>query len=1521
MRYFYDDEDEKEQLAQEQEEAREQDANDEAAQADEIADAGRSGASMDIDDENKQEDEDENDNTRRRKKDDKEDDKEDGKEGEDEGKSDQEAAEQGQDAAEQVEQDLEEAKGEVENPTGNMTDMTTGDVPKGADGTPPDTAEAPSEGSPGMETPANEQSLPTDSSAPTGETPGATPLGEGELGPGANPAAMPTGAEGGAAAESGAAAAEGGAAAAEGGAVAAEGGAAAAGGTAAAAEGGAAAGGAAGGGAAGAAGGVAGGAALGYVALIILVILILIGVAGFFLTMPQFLWNKLKQMAVSLWTGFYGYFVGMDEALVQDDDIKAVAQYLHDMGYDLVGMGFAERVTLNERDPQTGKLEDEDLGENQILDIDAPYLKAYLVAENRTYMINNYTFNIADAVSSIFKTGEFFNEGVSTWGTGLIELDQSLTDALAMPLKAIRIGEINVGELIDGVKIERSTNTLRIRRLNFDWFNTHNDYTYYSLKGWSGRYGKPFELSLTLHVATMAPDLVKEIDMNEKLDAKVYVKMRKSDINGKVLVDGKTIDELETEGTYDEDTIKALRDFESKNISEIKTRIPYISSVRNHWFRNVYFEGTDSKGASGNTDIGVDYDEDGVEDYNEDRGPKTQKSKKLSADDSVYTFGGETDTGSFSYSGEDAPDVGDAKITIEGTFSNGVVQTKDAVRGLTNPTTKELFKQKYYIYDGTVEKATQIQEARKRKDDSMKEEVKMTKESLSAFTILETSETLDAQYIYRDLKELVIELGYFERADFDEFEMKVLEWPIPDYYPGDWPNRKIEKQGIEYGTLIACQETVANALGFSVEDLQNLTGDKDEEDEQQRNQDLMKSLKSVLFIGDDYIKGLKESGLIEEDPDNKHFYYKEGKAADYWLDNIAELPAKASKIVVYTGVNNPEDIQVMKDFIDALRKKYENSRIYVVEVLHVGQGYANADELNKQIDLYNSQIRTKCKGLEKVKVLKTAEGLVNKGYLTATSDGFHLNDYNKWATNIAEALLDKSDVSKTEVDEQFVVDFLEYAKEVTNYLRENGFEYGNAEFMPPQEDGTTTKNGEKLANGANMVSWALYKAGFTDVGESGLTVGDKGNFIEYCESKKWRRINDASELQPGDIVFCGKLDDDGKKAKSVYICAGTNKRYDCNSSDRLKLTGSYSSYTEQPFEEGTSGDFMCAYRVKGDRAINSGFRKDLQVISMCNGTIKEIYSEGENTFTDSYLSTLIYGEDLTEEDPDKFKPSEATDEGLRITITDKNLKNYDLVMYGFDVYDGLSVGQELLVGDEIGKTLKSDICLILIDSDKAVKEDIENYIKVPEKQKKSAGVYAAFNEEITEEEMDFLATVLIAENGKNADTMAAVCQVIKNRGNDKVHFNKVSTVFEVLTAPGQYGCVYKVPGSGNGPIPNAPGKGELSPPADADIFDFGEKGKYWVGNNGTPRHATDLSREVAEGVMSGTIEDKASAWLGKLALYQVTLSTYVNKNGQGYIDSQVSQHNLYVDGELYSHDWGSLVGSPESNGCTGDCYI
>ena len=157
----------------------------------------------------------------------------------------------------------------------------------------------------------------------------------------------------------------------------------------------------------------------------ILILFSVIGIVGFIVTMPQFLWNRLKELATSLWTGIQGYFIGMDEALTKKEDVIYVGQYLYDMGYDLVGMGFAESVKIAGQRDEDGNLvpTDKKHVKNQIVDIDAPFLRAYLIAENRTYLINNFTFNVKDYF------GTFGFLGISKpedWGTGLIELDDGI---------------------------------------------------------------------------------------------------------------------------------------------------------------------------------------------------------------------------------------------------------------------------------------------------------------------------------------------------------------------------------------------------------------------------------------------------------------------------------------------------------------------------------------------------------------------------------------------------------------------------------------------------------------------------------------------------------------------------------------------------------------------------------------------------------------------------------------------------------------------------------------------------------------------------------------------------------------------------------------------------------------------------------------------------------------------------------------------------------------------------------------
>ncbi len=593
----------------------------------------------------------------------------------------------------------------------------------------------------------------------------------------------------------------------------------------------------------------------------------------------------------------------------------------------------------------------------------------------------------------------------------------------------------------------------------------------------------------------------------------------------------------------------------------------------------------------------------------------------------------------------------------------------------------------------------------------------MTNESLTAFSILEGSETLDSQFIYRDLKELVIELGYFEREDFDVIEKKILEWPIPDYTPAEWPDRKLEKQVVEYGTLIASEATVANSLGISLEELKDIKGETDEDEEETvDNSDELSVLNNTLFVGDSYIVGLSGVSGIE----GATFEGVVGINPQTWLNKVKDLPTSARQVVVYLGVNGPTQIESMKGFIESLRQRYENAKIYVVEVMHLGKNYqyGNVDTVNSKIDIFNAQVKQKCSTMENVYFIDASSGLVANGYLAnPDGEGIHITDYEKFAKNIAAEIRDIKGLATSSDAALTAEEFLNQVKYVTEYAKNNKFEYGTPDYMPPKSDGTTSDDGSKKISNATMVSWALYRSGFTGQGEEGLSIGADGNLIEFCLDNKFKRITNIDDVHRGDIVFTQQLDDQGKKAGNVFIYSGEGKLYDCSSTDKIQLTGSYSSYTSQPIDENIS-DFMCAYRVTSAVAKNTGFQPEQDVIAMGNGKVTEIYGEGNsiNLFNEEVLREALGGEERAEGEIDTEHPNVGlVDNGVRIKLTDNALKGFALVIFGIDVDSGISVGQEVKATDVIGKTREdSDICIVLIDRDKAVVEDVEEYIKVPE---------------------------------------------------------------------------------------------------------------------------------------------------------------------------------------------------------------
>ncbi len=80
--------------------------------------------------------------------------------------------------------------------------------------------------------------------------------------------------------------------------------------------------------------------------------------------------------------------------------------------------------------------------------------------------------------------------------------------------------------------------------------------------------------------------------------------------------------------------------------------------------------------------------------------------------------------------------------------------------------------------------------------------VSFQQDSLNTFAMLENSHTLDADFIYRDFKELVVELGYFEKEELTESKPKILQWIVPEIGSSGYPEGAIDKREGEYGTLV-----------------------------------------------------------------------------------------------------------------------------------------------------------------------------------------------------------------------------------------------------------------------------------------------------------------------------------------------------------------------------------------------------------------------------------------------------------------------------------------------------------------------------------------------------------------------------------------------------------------------------------------------------------------------------------------------------------------------------------------------
>lgn len=302
----------------------------------------------------------------------------------------------------------------------------------------------------------------------------------------------------------------------------------------------------------------------------IIVIIFIIGIIGFFTVMPGLILGKLKKFGFQILEGLKGATTG-NSKIVTQDEIKGVAQYIQNLGYDIQTYGFAD-VTYKKKTKKD--IEDNNASStkeiNKIVPINKnknnDYLSAYITADAQTY-VSADTFllgrvvNIWDNLKALVNHDDF--KSIDQSSSGLINIlnhkipfinskdtvdyaeDYAVvntekrklyintkTFVIAIPI----LSDINeaINSAIGLVHVKNNSRVVIRRGSSYS----------FDLESWTAMYGRPLELFIALHTSTMMPDLAQQIATGSDFNTKVNIELLKSkmmydiEINSK---DGKSV--------------------------------------------------------------------------------------------------------------------------------------------------------------------------------------------------------------------------------------------------------------------------------------------------------------------------------------------------------------------------------------------------------------------------------------------------------------------------------------------------------------------------------------------------------------------------------------------------------------------------------------------------------------------------------------------------------------------------------------------------------------------------------------------------------------------------------------------------------------------------------------------------------------------------------------------------------------------------------------------------------------------
>lgn len=510
-------------------------------------------------------------------------------------------------------------------------------------------------------------------------------------------------------------------------------------------------------------------AALPYIAAIIgfiLTVILLLTIMVYIFSGPDILRGQIVKLADDLFSAFSGLLttvaVGEDYAAITEKQVLDVANYIQNMGYDLIGYGFVDSTEMNMLEKNS---------EGEITKISSSIISDYLAAENRTYMLSTIS------IRSLYNGAKGFLEGndAASASIGMLNVSNDIDavteiviDGKTIPYDQVaKDGNNGSGgtpvELSRKVEVDRETKKMTITLTETKLVNNQRKTTetkcVYNLEGWVGRYGKPVEFLLALHLGTMAPKFADAIATKPEFDAKVNIRLFKSVEVVRLKYNGMTLDETKeyineriaawwnyyqqynaaakkTVYTYQDAinkgqevagvTFKELE--EAKTYQEAQTKekyTPYIVNVENHWYKDLTFK---------------NLNEASEDDAYVKTNPTTVRSKYNKFD--VYTYS----SGEIYQVAE--PKKSDINKKFDELFTNGT----------------------WTIMNGTSSEPLKSTES-ELLDSANKTKIDPTGMNMQiVMTMLEKAEQKsdDAKYIVRDLKE------YFETKGFKFKDSKIL---------------------------------------------------------------------------------------------------------------------------------------------------------------------------------------------------------------------------------------------------------------------------------------------------------------------------------------------------------------------------------------------------------------------------------------------------------------------------------------------------------------------------------------------------------------------------------------------------------------------------------------------------------------------------------------------------------------------------------------------------------------------------